>query len=77
MNTIQTEDENFVCSRVEGTLVGTVDNEEHLSDLRERKEQEDTENMIRKFLLIYTLYLILDYHGPLIDTWILQEYMNR
>lgn len=36
MNTIQTEDENFVFSRVERTLVGADENEEHLGGLRER-----------------------------------------
>jgi hypothetical protein len=76
MNTIQTEDENFFCSSMERTLVGAVENGEHLGGLRERKEQKNTENLIRKFLIIYTFYLILDFHGPLIDTWLLQEYMN-
>lgn len=30
INTIQTEDENIVCSPVERALVGAVENEEHL-----------------------------------------------
>jgi len=34
MNTIETEDENFVSSRVERTLVGAVEDEEHLGGLR-------------------------------------------
>lgn len=76
MNTIQTKDENFVCLRVERTLGGAVENEELLGGLRARKEQKNTENLIRKFLIIYNFYLILDFNGPLIDTWLLQECMN-
>jgi hypothetical protein len=76
MNTIQTEDDNFVCSRVERTLGGFVENKELLGGLRERKEQKNTENLIRMFLIIYNSYLILDFNGPLIDPWLLQEFMN-
>jgi len=49
MNTMQTEEEIFVCSRVERTLVGAVENEEHLGGLRERNEEKNTESLIRNF----------------------------
>jgi hypothetical protein len=61
---------------VENTLAGAVENEEHSDGLRMRKELDDTENLIRDCLIIYTFYLILDFHGHLIDIYLLQEYMN-
>jgi len=76
MNTIQTEEENFVCSLVERDLVGAVENEKHLGGLRERNEEENTGNLIRNFLIIYTFYLLHDFLGLLIDAWLLQEHMN-
>jgi hypothetical protein len=67
-------------------LVGAVENEEYLDGLREReregerererKEQKNRVNLIKTVLKLYTFYFILDSHGPLIDTWLLQEYMN-
>lgn len=40
MNTIQTDDEKFVRSRVERTLVGAVENDEHLGGIREEGTED-------------------------------------
>jgi len=76
MNTIQTEEENFVCLHVERTLAGAVENEEHLGCLRERNEEKNTENLIRNFVIIYAFYPIHYFLGRLTDAWLLQEHMN-